>query len=90
MNIVYDRVFYDKLKKVDSRIRKQLIKKLLLFAKNPTDPYLNNHTLHNEYEGYRSININSNWRAIYREVDFGEEIVAYFVIFGTHKELYRQ
>jgi mRNA-degrading endonuclease YafQ of YafQ-DinJ toxin-antitoxin module len=41
-----------------------------------------------EYEGYKSINITSYWRALYKEIEEGEETVAYFVTLGTHAQLY--
>ena len=80
----------DKLKKQDVRIRKSFRKVINLFSIDPNNLELNNHQLHKEWEGFRSIDISSDWRAIYQEVDEGDEPVAYFVALGTHKELYRQ
>jgi len=44
--------------------------------------------LHEEWEGFRSIDITNDYRAVYEEVQEGEEINAYFVALGTHDELY--
>lgn len=88
MKVFYDPEFYEKLKKVDVRIRKSVKKQMLLFSKNPNDPALCNHALRHEWQGYRSIDITNDVRAIYKEVRVREDIVAYFAIFGTHKELY--
>ena len=89
MKVIYDPVFFRKLKKVDVRIRKRVKERIFLFSKNPNNPQLNNHALRKEYQGYRSIDITSDWRAIYREVQIGKDIIAYFVVLGTHDELYQ-
>jgi addiction module RelE/StbE family toxin len=89
MNIVYDPAFLEKLKKADIKIRKSFKEKIILFSQNPQYPQLNNHSLKKEYKGYRSINITADLRAIYKEIEEGEEMIAYFVLLGTHKELYR-
>lgn len=88
MKIVYDSGFLEKLKKVNVRIRKELKNRLLLFAKDPNNPQLNNHPLKKEFQGYRSIDITNYWRCIYQETKVDEEIVAYFITIGTHRQLY--
>ncbi len=88
MTIRYDPEFLKKLKKVNARIRKSLKLRLEIFYKGPLEPELNNHKLRDKYKGYRSIDINADWRAIYQEIQEGDELIAYFFEFGTHKELY--
>lgn len=88
MKVVYDSDFMAKLKKVNVRIHKSFKEKILTFTKDPYSPQLNNHPLRDKYQGYRSIDITSDWRAIFEEVRIGKESVAYFIILGTHKELY--
>ena len=56
-----------------------------LFLANPYHPLLNNHPLKGKYEGYRSINIGGDLRAIYKR--FNQDIVL-FVKIGAHHELY--
>jgi len=90
MKIVYDPAFVKKLKKVDVRIRKSAKERLILFSKNPNNPQLDNHPLRRGYLGYRSIDITSDYRAIYKEVQVGDEVIAYFVALGTHNELYQR
>ena len=63
--------------KADTRIQ--------LFQKNPFHPVLNNHALHGVYQGYRSINITGDLRAIYEEVNSD---TVHFIALGTHQELY--
>ena len=88
MKVVYDSDFMAELKKVDVRIRKSLKQRIDIFSQDPYNPQLNNHSLRDGYQGYRSIDITSDWRAIYHEVIIGEETVAYFVTLGTHGKLY--
>lgn len=88
MKVVLDPAFLKKLKKVNVRIRKSAKERLLLFSQNPDNPQLDNHPLRKEYLGYRSIDISTDYRALYKERQAGEETVAYFVILGTHDELY--
>lgn len=88
MRIIYDPNFVTKLKRSNVRVRKHFKERILLFVKDPNNPQLNNHTLRDEYQEYRSIDITSDWRAIFKEVRIGEETVAYFIALGTHRELY--
>jgi addiction module RelE/StbE family toxin len=90
MRIVFDKDFFKKLKKVNVRIRKSFKANILLFSENPHNPKLNNHLLKKEWEGYRSIDITADWRAIYKELQEGGEVVAYFIALGTHKDLYER
>lgn len=77
-----------KLKKQNVRLRNSFKKAIEMFSENPNNPKLNNHELRREWEGFRSIDITINYRAIYQELEEGGEKVAYFVAFGTHEELY--
>lgn len=88
MIIKYDPLFLERYKKLDVRIRKSLKEKIAIFQHNPFDLQLDNHQLEDEYEGYRSIDITADYRAIYEEINEQEEIIAYFVAIGTHPELY--
>ena len=88
MRFVYDPAFLSKLKKVDVRIRKRVRERLLLFSKDPNNSQLDNHPLKRQWQGYRSIDITSDYRAIFEETQIGDETVAYFVALGTHNELY--
>ncbi len=89
MIIKYSPSFLKTFKKVDVRIRKSFKERILIFSKNPHDLQLNNHTLKDEYEGYRSIDINSDWRAVYKEAKIEKETIAYFSDLGTHEHLFK-
>lgn len=88
MKVKYSPSFLAKVKKIDVRIYKRLREKIAIFIKDPNDPQLDNHELHEEWEGFRSIDITADWRAIYEEIDEKEELTAYFEALGTHEELY--
>ena len=90
MTIKYTDNFLKQLKKSDVRIRKAFKLRLLLFDENPNDLELNNHPLHKEYIGFRSIDITADYRAVYKEVISEDDIYIYFTSFGTHHQLYEE
>ncbi len=55
-----------------------------LFLNNPFNSMLKNHQLYGEYDGCRSINVTSDYRAIY----YMKSEVAIFIRIGTHSELF--
>ena len=89
MKVDYSPQFYRQYKKANVRIRNRVDEKVAIFIENSEDFQLHNHPLKREYTGYHSINITADWRAIYKELEIGGEVVAYFVQLGTHKELYQ-
>ena len=90
MTVKYDPSLLRKLKKVDVRVRKHFKKAVSTFTKDPFNPKLNNHPLGREYQGYRSIDVTNNWRALYTEKIEGDDTVAFFVVLGMHDELYKK
>jgi len=89
MNVKLDPDLLNKLKKLDVRIRKSFKERIAIFAKNPYDPQLNNHSLRKPYQGLRSIDITNDYRALYEEIKIEDENIAYFIILGTHEKLYQ-
>jgi len=67
-------------------IQKKVDERLVLFAKDPFNPVLNNHGLTGKYKGCRSINITGNFRAVYELID---DNTAYFIALNTHPNLYK-
>ncbi len=90
MKVFFDPEFYRQYKKANVRIQHRVDQRLRLFRKNPMDPKLNNHLLRESYQDYRSIDITVDYRAHYKELSREEEVVAYFVVLGTHNELYKK
>ena len=89
MKVKFTKDFLLQYKKTNVRIRNRTDERLRIFKRNPNDPQLKNHKLKREWIGHRSISITSDWRALYVEKREGEDIIAYFVTFGTHRELYK-
>ena len=81
--------FAERLKKVNVRVRKSFKQRIAVFYNNPNDPLLNSHPLRKEWQGYRSIDITNDWRAVYTEKAERGEVIFFFVAIGTHKELYK-
>ena len=71
-------------KKLTLRIKEKLKIRRNLFLSDSFQSILNNHELHGEYSGCRSINITGDYRAIY----FTKGDVAIFIRIGTHSELF--
>lgn len=89
MKVIFNKDFHRQYKKVDVRIQNSVDERMRIFRRNPKDLELNNHALKKEWEGYKSIDITSDFRAVYKEMDLGEDTVAYFVALDTHDKLYK-
>ena len=85
MRIFFHRNFKKKYRKIPEKIRQRFKERITVFGKDPFDPVLGSHALAGKFQGYRSIDITGNIRAIYKSLD--EDIVE-FALIGTHHELY--
>lgn len=74
-------------RKLRTAEQKRFRDRIARFAKDPSDPILHHHPLRGAYEGYWSINVGGDLRAIYRPI---ADDMIYFVAIGTHHELYSQ
>lgn len=88
MKVRFSPYFYKQYKKANVRIRNRVDQAVAIFTQNPNDLELNNHLLNEPYQDFRSIDITADWRALYEEMQIGEETFAYFVELGTHDALY--
>ena len=79
MILRYDPDFIEKLKGVNVKVRKSFKERIDLFNRDPSELQLNNHPLRDDWEGYRSIDVTDDWRAVYTEKTEGRETIAYFV-----------
>lgn len=86
MQVDYSHRFMKQLAKADRAIQQAFRERFALFVRDPRHPLLNNHKLQGRFDGYRSINVIGDWRAVYRERSDNAVI---FEVFGTHSELYR-
>jgi addiction module RelE/StbE family toxin len=85
MTILYSKKFGKNYRKLISKMREKFKESRNLFIVDPFNSVLNNHPLHGEYAGCRSINITGDYRAIfYHESDD----TVRFIAIGTHHELF--
>ncbi len=84
MRIDYHKNFTKQYKKLSSKFQSKFNERLKIFVANPITPELNNHALHGEYLGYRSINITGDLRAVFEIQDNAIK----FLFIGNHSNLY--
>ena len=85
MTLLYSQRFRKNYRKLLPKIREKFKERRNIFLADSFDSILDNHPLHGEYTGCRSINITGDYRAIfYRE---GAD-TARFIAIGTHHELF--
>ena len=85
MAIRYSPKFVKQYRKLPSKLQSRFDERLLLLLADPTVPILRLHPLKGKYQGYWSISISGDLRAIYLER--GEEVII-FAFIGTHSQLY--
>lgn len=79
------------LLKAPVAVQRAFRNRFVLFVDNQFHPILRNHLLTGNYQGYRSINITGDWRALYKEIlPEGNEVRIEFHLFGTHSQLYKK
>lgn len=85
MTVILHRSFEKHLRALTTTEQRRFKERILIFAKTPFHPLLGNHPLKGKYQGYRSITIGGDLRAIYKPL---ESDTAFFVAIGTHSKLY--
>ena len=85
MVIVFDKSFYKDYEKLSKKRQEQFWDRIELFKEDQNNPQLNNHKLHGPYDGFYSINISGNIRAIYEQIEKNKVL---FIKIGTHSQLY--
>lgn len=76
-----------KIQKTDKTLANKVEKQLSLFQNNPQHPSLRLHKLTGSFENRWSISITKNFRMVYLKL---EENIAYFIVIGTHDQVYRK
>ena len=85
--IVKSRKEFDKkLLKLRVNEQQKVVERLKKFSQEQFFPLLNNHPLKGKYQGYWSINITGDLRAIYKMLNAN---TALFVDIDTHSNLYK-
>jgi addiction module RelE/StbE family toxin len=85
MIFLFKKDFKKRFRKLPKPVQEKFSDRLKFFEKHPFHPTLNNHPLHGDFIGCRSINITGDYRAVFEILD--EETIE-FVTIGTHSELY--
>ena len=85
MNLLFHKKFKKEYKTLRKGERIKVQARLEIFVANPYQAVLNNHPLKGKYEGYRSLSMAHDLRAIYKMIS---KDTAYFITLGTHTELY--
>lgn len=86
--IKYTALFNKQLKEAPLEIKIALKEARELFLDNPNHPHLRNHTLREQFSGYRSIDVTSDWRALFKIQESKTQTIITFHILGTHTQLY--
>lgn len=84
MTVHTHRNFEKRYIKLATKIQNRFRERRDLFLESPFHPLLDNHALHGEWLGYRSINISGDFRAVFKQ----EGEVVTFVDIDTHHNLY--
>ena len=87
-SIIYTKLFNKHRKALPFEVKIAFREARDLFLENPKHPSLRNHSLKSKFQGYRSIDITDDYRAIYKKRIEGDREVITFYLIGTHKELY--
>jgi len=85
MSIRFAPKFKKQYKKLPKKIQDQFDDRLNLFLQDSRDSRLRIHPLKGAYQGYWSMNVSGDFRAIYLQK--GVEIII-FALIGTHSQLY--
>ena len=94
MKIKLHRDFEKQYRKLKEREKKKFKQRRDLFLQDEFNPILNNHSLKGKYQGYRSINITGDLRAIYKRSLQGQgpyrrdRQTVIFVAIHIHSNLY--
>lgn len=84
-SIDFTKGFVKQFKKLSPQQKERFYERLELFKQNPHDKVLRDHALKGKYQGYRSIDIQGDLRAVYKVQG---DSLAIFALIGTHSQLY--
>jgi addiction module RelE/StbE family toxin len=86
--IEFSPLFEKRLHQLPSEIVIALKETIDLLVDHPHHERLRRHSLKQEYSGYESIDITDDYRAIFKEIKTGMQVVIKFRLIGTHPQLY--
>ncbi len=83
--IDFTKSFVKQFKKLRESQKQHFYERLEILKKNPHDRVLRDHALKGTYTGYRSIDIESDLRALYY---IQNDQIVIFAFIGSHSQLY--
>lgn len=86
MDIVFHKKFVKSFEKLSLKQQQKIDETITIFRLNPQDEQLNNHALHGQEKGKRSISAGGDLRLIFEEENSYGKVVFYRV--GSHSQLY--
>ena len=86
MRIQFHRNFEKQYKKLPLVVQSKFLKRIEIFLKDEFNPVLNNHALKGKYQGYRSLNVTGDFRAVYKRKSKKRAI---FIAIDKHSHLYQ-
>jgi addiction module RelE/StbE family toxin len=84
--IHFHKKFEKSFVRLPKRVQEKVMTRIQIFQEDQHHPLLNNHSLVGKYDGYRSINITGDYRAVYKVIVIDRETL--FIFIGTHSQLY--
>lgn len=81
MDIIYTAEFIRLFKKLSLDLKKEAVKKEVVFKKNPFDPRLKTHKLSGKLKDFSAFSISYSHRIIF---EFGKNKIVYFHSIGKH------
>ena len=64
MRILFHRNFKKQYRKMPEKIRQRFKERIEIFGQDPFNPMLHNHSLAGKFQGYRSVDVTGDIRAI--------------------------
>ena len=86
MRVLFHKDFKKQYAKLSKKLQEHTDERIMLFLIHPSAAQLKNHPLQGKYNGYSSINITGDYRALYKLIESG---IAVFTYIDTHDKLYR-
>ncbi len=83
--IRYSKKFEKQFKKLSPRVKEQFIERQALYETDSYNPLLRVHPLSGKYQGYYSLDVNGDVRALFERQ--GSTLIIFGFI-GTHSQLY--
>ncbi len=86
MNTDFSKQFFKQLNKLPAAAQERFWSRLDIWRVNPAEPMLHVHRLKGKYQGFYSMNVSGDLRALYKVMDDGSVVL--FDLIGSHSQLY--